>query len=378
MSWMALSDSASEGPTDAQLSVIAARQLLAFAAVAAATCLVVRGIGHLSERVGRAYLYSERLADLPRVLPVWAASDQPQVLVIGSSAVEQEVFTEILDAELIKAGRRERAYNLGMDSMVPDLLPRLVHFVLEAYQQGGHRPAAIVIEVSPDWFTWEPNEQMEMDYLAHLGSPREFLSRLRQSPEDGLILFGRRYALGGFSGDYITYRLTRWLDMDVPSYFGELTENQRVLALKRLPPTFTVENHGSSNDPEHATENQRYADSVPIVRQWLADDEVATISGPFREPAVQNALAAIREAQAGANKVFLLAVPRNPCFMPAEFQQRADQLISRFVKETGASVLDFRSEDRNCDDFEDLLHLLPLTGGPGFSRALGRTLAERL
>jgi hypothetical protein len=375
---MGRSASASEVSNDAQLRAIAARQLVAFVAVAAATCVVVRGIGHLSERVGRPYFYSERLSDLPRVLPAWAASDRPQVLVIGSSAVEQEVFTEIVDEELVKAGRLERTYNLGMDSMIPDLLPRVVHFVLEAYRRAGHRPAAIVIEVSPDWFTWDPNERMEMDYLAHWGTTSEFLSRLRRSPEDGLLLFCRRYALGGFSGEYITYRLARWLDIDVPKYFGDLTEHQRALGLKQLPPSFTVENHGSSSDPEHATENQRYAESVPSVRDWLVGDELATISAPFREQAVQTAIAAIREAQASAEKVFLLAVPRNPCFVPAEFQERGAQLIARFVKETGASMLDFRSEERNCEDFEDVLHLLPLTGGPRFSRALGKALAKRL
>jgi hypothetical protein len=375
---MALSRSATEGLTDSELRATAVKQLVAFAAVAVATCLVVQGIGHLSEHVGQTYLYRDRLFDLPRVLPVWAARDEPQVLVFGASGVEQEVFTEVIDDELVKAGRSERVYNVGISSMVPDLLPRVVEFVTAAYRRAGHRPAAIVLEMSPDWFTWAPNRQMEMEYLAHWGTPREFVSRLWQSPEDGLILFGRRYALGRFSGDYITFRFMRWLDTDVPSYFGDLTEIQRVIAMWPLPPRMTVENHGSPSDPKHVAEDRRYAESIHLARQAVIDDELAEISGPFREAAIQNAIAAIHDAQAHADKVFLLFLPRNPCFLPAGFSERADQLIARFVKETGASVLDFRSEERNCEEFEDLLHVLPLAAGPRFSRALGKKLAEQL
>jgi hypothetical protein len=373
-----MAHSATERPTDSQLRAIAGKQLVAFAAVAVAVCIVVQGIGHLSEQVGRTYLYRDRMFDLPRVLPTWAARDQRQVLVIGASSVEQEIFTEIIDEELAKAGRPERTYNLGINSLAPDLLPRVVQLVTAAYRRASHRPAAIVLEMSPDWFTWSPNHQMEMDYLTHWGTPREFLSRMAQSAEDGLALFARRYARGRFSGDYITFRFMSWIDRDVPAYFGDMTEIQRIIALWQPPPRITVENHGSATDAEHVAEHQRFAGLIRGARQGIIDEEVAELAQPFREPVVQTAIAAIREAQASADKVFLLFVPRNPCFMPAGFPERADKLIARFVKETGAGVLDFRSAESNCDEFEDLLHVLPLTAGPRFSRALGKQLAEEL
>ena len=375
---MAPPGSATAGLTEAELRATAAKQLAAFVAVAVATCLVVQGIGHVSERVGRASLYHARLRALPRVLPAWVANEQPAVLVLGASSVEQEIFTEVIDEELAKAGRPERSYNLGINSMTSELLPTVVRFVTAAYRRAGKRPAAIVLEMSPDWFTWEPNRRMELDYLAHWGTPDELLSLVWQSPEEGLRLLGRRYALGGFSGDYITFRFTRWLDTDVPRYFDDLTESQRVVDAWRSPPTMTVENHGSPRDPEHVAELQRFAELLPPARQAFIDEEVAEIGKPFREDAVKGAIAAIREARAHADKVFLLFVPRNPCSLPAEFTERADRLIARFVKETGASLLDFRTAEKNCDEFEDLLHVLPLTAGPRFSRALGERLAEQL
>ena len=142
---MALSRSAAEGLTDSELRATAARQLVAFAAVAIASCIVVQGIGHVSGLVGQTFLYRDRLRDLPRALPVWAASDQPQVLVLGASTVEQEVFTEIIDEELVRAGRPERVFNLGISSMAPDLLPRVVRLVTATYRRAGHRLSLIHI-----------------------------------------------------------------------------------------------------------------------------------------------------------------------------------------------------------------------------------------
>ncbi len=73
---------------------------------------------------------------------------------------------------------------------------------------------------------------------------------------------------------------------------------------------------------------------------------MAEIGKPFREDAVKDAIAAVREARAHADKVFLLFVPRNPCFLPAEFTERADRLIARFVTETGlAPGLQDRGEE---------------------------------
>ncbi len=138
---------------------------------------------------GAGVLYHARLRALPRVLPAWVGSEQPAVLVLGASSVEQEIFTEVIDEELAKAGRPERTYNLGMNSMTSELLPTVVRVVTAAYRRAGKRPAAIVLEMSPD--PGSPGSRtVGWSWTTSLtgGRPTASLALVWQAPEEGAAL----------------------------------------------------------------------------------------------------------------------------------------------------------------------------------------------
>jgi hypothetical protein len=255
-----------------------------------------------------------------------------------------------------------------------------VHLVATTYHRAGERPAAIAIEVTPDIFIWPPNPMMEVEYENHWGTPRDFLDRLMRSPEEGLALFGRRYALGGFSANYISFRLNAWLDEDVPRWFEDQTEDQRLEAMWELPPRLTVENHGSPTVTARAETLRRYHELSRARRTRLVEEAVARLEGgQIREELVPIVVGAVAEARAAADEVVLFVLPRNPCgrFSPA-YAQRAARFVERLDAEIDAPMIDLTDSVTSCDDFMDLTHLSPLGGAPNLSRALAQRLTEHL
>jgi hypothetical protein len=356
------------------------RTLLAFAAVALAISFAVRVIGRAAEHVGHTPYFYERLVDLEHVVPELAASEQPMVLLLGDSAITWTGRPELVDEELRRAHMPVSTYNLGMPGMTPDLMPPIAHLIASSYQATRRRPLAIVIALTPRFHP--ASELMKNEYAVQLAPTRELASAIASSPERGLRLLAHRYAMGGFSGEYISFRLSAWLDEDVPRWFGDLTPEQR-FDLPDLP-RLTMANRGSPYIPGN---DAAYAAGLAEIRQSMdkrldhdrSAAEEALEDSPD-EALLTDASAAIQEVRAITNHTLLVLMPRNPCArLSARFEDRWRKIVAQLERATGATALDLSSGTlTRCEDFSDLWHPELGEAAPKLSRALGRELAKRL
>lgn len=342
-----------------------------------------------------------RVEQALEALPVVAARDETQVLLFGSSNLQNNLQREALEAAWSAAGARATALNFGFGGIDGEVQRLLAERVVEAYARHGHRLAVAVLELDPSFLTTRrssgPFARRYDQFQAIVSGPRDFAAAIARSPEHGVRIAAYRIFLGGISPAAITARASGVLRARFLPHAPDTTMPQAWrLAMARAA---EAERRAEPAKRYWALERDGFPPASPELEAALADaarvplpDSFFEADVRFREEccdavdmrideeALSAFILAVRDLAGISRRAVLFVSPPNRAFLvsPPEAEARLAAALARVSEETGVALLALPgSETLGREDYLDSSHL-NVFGARKLSTELGAALAPLL
>lgn len=346
----------------------------------------------------------ESRLQLPRV----ASTEEPVVMVFGSSMVQAGFSPRQFDQEMAGRGLQMKSFNFGFGGLNPFFQDYLARRIKEGFQAKDKRLTLAVIEFNPFQTTrsrWNGALPAVDSFLTMLATDKEIWDITLDDPARGALLFNIRYLRNDISAEVATFyflgkpfqasqeRSKLLQDEDMQALRDELGEKLNERFEEDYPDydgkPWNWDWQGGGTIPE-----ERSAETLELFNQYYAagrmdyrldNDRINRVNCcdilemHFEPLLIEAFIRIVKNFQQFSDRVEIILLPRNTDWIQytTEGRLRLDETIAQIEQATGITIRDFQKIDGLSNDmFDDTTHLNRYQGAVRFTRHLADQFAQ--
>jgi hypothetical protein len=336
----------------------------------------------------------ERLREARASLDFPALTEQPAVVLVGTSNIEAGIDPRIVQSVLDR-DRHLEVWNYGVGGLTSLNWRLFGERIAERFERAHAKAALTVVEFCPFQFTFAAKKRNDVDAvdrdLAQVGGPSDFAAA-SISLERKARVASLRYLLGGVPSSAVTgWAAAEWrkatghrdelgrasdvlhaafaeVDPSAAAHVrGWPAQSHGYVTLCDLAPKACDEYYAIVRKPEHLKASlARYEDCCDIVQLR------------FDREQIDEFLELVRRFQQISTKVALVVMPQHVALRrPDDAVDRLHAMLREVEARAGVPMIDLSNPaEISADDFKDVTHVNPTTGAPKLSALFAERVRE--
>ena len=386
--------------------------------ILASAVVLMNVFTYLAEKNAGDVFGVQRIRSIVQSLDYMAATDDPSVIMFGSSLAKEGFSPRHYDQALMQLGVSATSFNVGVGNMKPSYQLLLAKRMREAYEREGQKAGLSIIEFTP-FLTTEARQVfrpfMTEQVTAVLMSSDEVNQIVTQDLEQYARMLSIKYLRNGVSAEAITGGIRYLIGVVQMQTANAATREvysdeyqQRIderKALQRQLKQHIAREHpltGKSQVWNPTTQGglidmtDLSEEAQEVVRKLTMNLRDPKTLGKgldsrieccdilelnFNEQSINEFLAIVEEFKSFSREVVIVMLPSNPMITQPhpEALVRQEALIKRVTQQSGVPIMNYQQHaEFSGEQFFDATHLSMDSGRLEFSELLAQATAKYL